>query len=166
MPRPHDDRDELLVELGQPLTAVFRDEHEVLDADAALAGEVDPRLDGDDVAGLEHVGRLGAQRRGLVDLDADAVPEPVAERLAEPGCVDQRARGRVGVNATHSRSDGLQARELCFQTERVDLRQPLGDLAHRERPRAVRAVAVDDATRVDHDEHTLLDRAIPGHGVR
>src|SRR5918911_4088141 len=83
---------ELLRERGQDLGAVVSDDDEVLDADAAAALEVDARLDGHDVPGSERVrGRVGETRR-LVDLDADAVAEPVAERGAEPFARDDVAR--------------------------------------------------------------------------
>src|SRR4029079_3888617 len=58
-----------------------------LDAHADLAlGEVEPRLDGDDVAGFDHVliRRREAEERLLVDVEADAVAERVdvaVERL-------------------------------------------------------------------------------------
>src|SRR3954454_20950614 len=74
------------VERGEHLAAAVGDEHVVLDADAALAGQVDPRLDRDDhprpqflfAAGLAHAGQL-------VDFAADAVPQAVSELLAEAG---------------------------------------------------------------------------------
>ena len=65
----------------------------------AVAREVDARLDGDDVAGGERVGRLGGEPRRLVDEQADAVAEAVAEVVAEAGGRDHVARGGVGVDA-------------------------------------------------------------------
>src|SRR5688500_14771961 len=61
-----DDRPELLRERCQHLGAVFGDDDEILDADAAESGKIDPRLDRDDVPGLEHIGRLPPQGRRLV----------------------------------------------------------------------------------------------------
>src|SRR5262249_42121017 len=77
-----------LRERRQHLRAVVRDDDEVLDADAAEAGEVDARLDGDDVASLERARILGVQVRQLVHLQAEAVPEAVAEERAEAGRLD------------------------------------------------------------------------------
>ena len=48
---------------------------------------------------LERVGRLRREPRRLVDREADAVPEAVAEVVAEAGGVDQVARERVGLDA-------------------------------------------------------------------
>src|ERR671937_1938446 len=42
--------DEVLADAREVLNAVLGDEHVVLDANAAAAGKVDARLDGDDVA--------------------------------------------------------------------------------------------------------------------
>src|SRR5690349_9274271 len=69
--------------VGQVLRPVRRDEHEVLEADAAVARAVEARLDGDDVARAER--RLGDQPEAglLVHLEADAVPEPVEEAVRE-----------------------------------------------------------------------------------
>ena len=62
--------------------AVLGHDDEVLDPHADGARHVDPGLDGDDVAGGERVVALLRQARGLVDLEPDAVAEPVAEVLA------------------------------------------------------------------------------------
>ncbi len=141
------------------------DGHEILDPDAALARQVDAGLDRHDVAGLQHVRRLRAEDGRLVDLDADAVPEPVTEGLAEAGRLDRSAGRRVRVAARDARTDGSEPRELGLETERVQVGQPLRDLADRERPGAVRAVAVEHAARVHDDEHALRDRAVAGDRV-
>src|ERR687888_2522972 len=52
------DGHQVLGEAGEDLRTVLRDDHEVLDPDAALAREVDPRLHGDDVSGGERVARF------------------------------------------------------------------------------------------------------------
>src|SRR6266550_1273140 len=72
-----------------------RDDDQVLDPDPAQAGQVDARLDGDDVAGLEDAPRLLGEARILVDDQADAVSEAVSERLAEPGRGDPVPRSGV-----------------------------------------------------------------------
>src|SRR5206468_8041347 len=53
---------ELLRVLRQHLAAVLGDGHEILDPHAEAAREIDPRLDGDDVAGDERVARLRPER--------------------------------------------------------------------------------------------------------
>src|SRR5919199_4439600 len=74
------DGHELLREAGEDLGVIPGDDDEILDANAALARDVDPRLDRDHVSRLERVLRLGPEHRRLVDEDA----EPVAEAVAEP----------------------------------------------------------------------------------
>ena len=74
-------RRQLLGERREHLRAALGDDDEVLDPDPALPLEVDPRLDRDDVAGLEHVLGLGPQRRHLVHLQTAAVAEPAADLL-------------------------------------------------------------------------------------
>ncbi len=73
------------------------------------------------------------------------------------------ARRRVGVATVHAGPDRPEPRELRHEAERIDLLQPVGDLTDGERPRAVRAVAVEDAAGVDGDEHALArSRGSPG----
>ena len=67
--------------------------HQILDPDPKLAGYVDARLDRDDVAGEQLVVGALRQPRRLVDLDPDAVSEPVSEELAVPAPRRSR-RGR------------------------------------------------------------------------
>src|SRR5688500_5168332 len=80
--------DEVLGTAGQDIRSGRRDDQRVLDADAADAGEVDARLDGDRHARLQCNGRRGAdlptrtvrtQERLLVDLQPDAVSGAVDE---------------------------------------------------------------------------------------
>src|SRR5712692_1408888 len=82
------EHDQFLRGAAERLLAVRRHHREVLDADPAPPREVDTRLDGDDLSLRQHVCAGGAQRRRLVDLDAHAVAEAVAERLAVAGAVD------------------------------------------------------------------------------
>ena len=77
-----------------------------------------------------------------------------------------RARRRVRIPPVHARRHRGESGELRLEAERVQLLQRPRDLAHRERARAVRAVAVDDATRVDRDEDARLDRSVARHRMR
>src|ERR671937_1949291 len=72
------DGHELLGEAREDLRFTVGDDDEVFDPHPADAFEVDPRLDGDDVAGCERVARLARQARCLVHLYPDPVPEAVA----------------------------------------------------------------------------------------
>ena len=88
---------------GEDVGLAVGHDHEVLDPDADVAGHVDARLDGHDVARRElALRRLGEPRR-LVDLEPDAVAEPVAEVLAVAGRVDDLARDGVDVLARRAR---------------------------------------------------------------
>src|SRR5687768_2534924 len=79
-----------LVERGEHLAPAVGDQHVVLDPYAALAGQVNPRLHRDDHPRAELFLAPGlAQRRELVDVAADAVPEAVAEILPEARAFDQ-----------------------------------------------------------------------------
>src|SRR4029079_13688981 len=61
---------------------------------------------------------------------------------------------------------GGEPGELGFEAQRVDLLQAFGDRADGEGPRAVRAVAVDNAARVDDDEDAALNGLVPRNRVR
>src|SRR5579885_3168322 len=67
----------------QVLGAARGDEEEVLEPHAAEAGPVEAGLGGDDVARAQGVLRRQPEARLLVDLEADAVAEPVEEALVE-----------------------------------------------------------------------------------
>src|SRR4051812_39427256 len=138
---------EVFGEARKDLRAVLRDDDEVLDPDAAFVGEVDPRLDGDDVARAEGVRRLAAQPRLLVHLEAHAGAEPVAELVAEAGLVDHRAGRCVRVDPGGPGPGALEPGLLALEADRVGVLQPVGERAGREGARAVRAVAVDQRAR-------------------
>src|SRR5574340_1002405 len=89
------DLDQLLGKGRQQFDALVAYDRQILDPDAARTLQVDPRLDRDDVAGGEDVGRLRGQSRRLVHLEADTVAEAVAELLAEPGLGDRLPREQV-----------------------------------------------------------------------
>src|ERR671910_1232856 len=95
--------------LRQVLVAVLRDQHEILEAAAAELRLVEPRLERDHVADLDRAGVAG-EPRSLVDLEPDAVAEPVVEAAVE-----------------HL---ALLLRELCRVARLVeDVAHPLEDLA-------------------------------------
>src|SRR5215213_5933703 len=83
-----DRRSELVRKLRQRLAAVVGDEHEILQADAAVALPVAAGLERDHVPGLQRVGRA-AEAGALVDVEPDAVAEAVEEAVA------QRLAGRL-----------------------------------------------------------------------
>src|SRR5215207_761754 len=118
------DLDQVLREAAQHVDAAVAHDDEVLDAHAALAGRVDAGLDREDVAWLEHVGRLGPRARRLVDEQADAVAEAVAEQALELGCVDRLARQRVRLPAGHPGGDAVDGAGLRRVAHAVRVREP------------------------------------------
>src|SRR5262249_54708239 len=146
--------------------AVLADDAEVLDAAAAEAFEVDARLDRDDVAGLERVGRLGGQPRCLVHHQADAVAQAVAEVPTEPGGGDRVPREGIRLDARHPPLDARAGPLLRLETHVVGLAQRPWKPARGHGARAVAAVAVDARAPVDGDERAAVDDAIRGARVR
>src|SRR5689334_14263375 len=82
---------------AQDLAALGCDQHVVLDPDSAPTRDVDPRLDGHDHARPQFDRAVTPEDRGLVDVPAQAVAEPVGEESAEAGLVDQRTRLGVDI---------------------------------------------------------------------
>src|SRR5271170_592680 len=81
----------VLCESGQGAGTVLGHHQSVLDADAAVPGNIDTGLDGDDEAGREDSSAQLADRRGLVDIETDAVPGAVLEALRPAGVGDDAA---------------------------------------------------------------------------
>ena len=104
----------------QRLDAVVGDHDDVLDPNAELAVEVDPRFDAERHPGFEH--RVIARRRvrRLVHLEADPVPGPVDEPIAEPGGLDHRSGRSVDGLDLDPRADDLRRRALRVRDDRVD----------------------------------------------
>src|SRR5437764_2095546 len=101
------DRDEVLADGREDLRPVVGHHDEVLDPHPEASGQVDARFDGDDVPRLKRrLVALGQPRR-LVDLEAHAVAEPVAELIAAPGLLDRPARGGVHLAAAGPRAHGV-----------------------------------------------------------
>jgi len=118
---------------------------EVLDTDADGARDVDARLDGDDHPGLQRDLALLGQPRTLVDLDAHAVAEPVAEVLGVAGAVDDLARDRAIYDTV------LAAQEAALAAVRPGVTGREADAVARE--------IIDAAGHAEHFGHGL------GHGV-
>ena len=84
-------RVERLGDVSQDLAAVGGHQHIVLDPDSAPIGQVDARLDRDDHARLKRDLGFLAEPRGLVDIHAQAVAEPMVKKTAETGLLDDGA---------------------------------------------------------------------------
>src|SRR5437763_12506334 len=91
---PATSRLEVVRVLGQVLGAVLGHEHQVLQADTAVALPVEAGLDRDDVAGDELLVGDEAEVRLLVHLEPDSVAEPVEEPVGERlACLLRALRG-------------------------------------------------------------------------
>ena len=109
----------------------------------------------------------GREPRRLVDLEADAVPEPVPELVAAPGRLDRVARHPVHLPHVRARLRGRQRRLLGGAHQLVGIAGLRVDLAGGECPRAVRAVGVEHAAEVDHDQRVARDHGVAaGSGMR
>ncbi len=133
---------------------------------AEAAVEVDARLDGDDVAGRERVGALGREPRRLVDVEAEAVAETVAERAGEVAALDDVARGGVDVDAGHAGTDRVEPRLLRREHDVVRLAHLAVELAGRERARVVGEVAADVGSRCRSRRARPPDHLVAGARVR
>jgi len=91
-----------------------------------------------------------------VHLEADAVPEPVAEVLGVAAVVDDRARDRVYLAAARARADRRERLALGAQDELVDRAVARVELTGREGARAVRGVAVQLRAPVDDDQRAAV----------
>src|SRR5262249_13126336 len=102
------------------------------------------------------LGALGQARR-LVDVQSDPVTQAMAEVASLAARLDHVPRGGVGVTTRYARPDSRQARALRRQDEVVDLAGATRGATGGDRARAVRAVAVDLGSPVDHHQIPGLD---------
>src|SRR5690348_18313724 len=101
-PTPLLDQLKLLGEAAEVAQSLLANDDEVLDPHPELTGQIDPRLDRDDLAGLQHVVGAARQTRALVHLESDTVAKAVPEALAVPGPFDELPRGFVDVLAARA----------------------------------------------------------------
>ena len=101
-----------------------------------------------------------------MDVEAEPVPEAVAERARERARVDDAARERVRVDAGDAGADAVERRLLRAQHGVVRLLRLAVDRPGRERPRVVGRVAADRRARVDDDELAGADLAVACTRVR
>ena len=144
--------------------AVLGDDDHILNAHAALAGDVDARLHRDDHARRADRVVESREARPLVDLEADAVAEAVAER-ARVRRLDDVARDLVDVAAAHARVHRVDRGELRLQDRVVDRLLLVAHMAERHGARHVGMVALEHRARVHRDEVALLDDRIARDAV-
>ena len=118
------------------------DDDEVLDPHATPAREVYARLDRDDVAGDEITLRGRAKDGQLLQLEPDAVAEPVHD-LGDPRPLDLAAGEGVELARVRTGLDLREGRLLRVAADRVCAAKVGGKLTGGERARAVGVVAVE-----------------------
>src|SRR5437588_3256516 len=158
--------DELFRKRRQHLEPAVVDDDQILDPDAAEPAQVDAGLDRDDVAGGQRAAVVRVEVGPLVYLEADTVTEAVPEAPAEARVLDHVPGDAVDLGAVSARDARGKPGELRAEADLVGARELLGQLARRERPRAVRVVAVDRAAGVDDDGRPLLDQPLARLAVR
>src|SRR5262249_55282252 len=142
---------------GQRATAVLGDDDGVLDAHAAVFGEVDPGLHGDDVAGGERSIALRPDPRPLVDVEADAVTGRVEEGSPPAVAIDDLTADLVELGGADAGLHRVDARLLCLAYD-VEHAPLLGrGRADHDGARHVRAVAVHQGAEVEHNEVAFAD---------
>src|SRR5262249_52462280 len=90
-------RQQLAGRLVELVDTIRRTHHDVLDAHAVAPLQIDAGLDAERVAGLERGVVALDDVRVLVHLDADAMTQPVEERLGIATLVDDGPRRAVDV---------------------------------------------------------------------
>src|SRR6266545_5469642 len=106
---------------GEQLVTVRVDDSEILDPNAAEAGEVDTGLDGHGRSGGDPTRAARAHPGSLVDLETDAVAARVAEGVAPAGLGDHPPAGVVHLGAAHPGPQRGQAGLLGVPYQLVDL---------------------------------------------
>src|ERR1700678_864033 len=138
----------------------------VLNPDAASAGQVHTRLDGNWNPASKLTRSAVPDRRCLVHLQPDTVPEPMAEMVTVASVPDQVARGRVHVRDVGAGPGRLNSRSLRGRDELVDLPLPAGGFAERHRPGHVGVVAAVLRAEVHGDQVAAAQRAVGRNVMR
>lgn len=141
----------------------FGYEEVVFDSDAADAGEIDTRLDGDDVAGMEgHGGVHGVEAGVFVAVEAHAVAQAVAEVLAVAVLGDVTAGDGVDFVGGFAGGEGRGGVEVGVEDDLVDLGDLGGPFVEREGAGHVAVVALVDGAPVDEDGFVGGDLVVGG----
>src|SRR5580704_18692384 len=114
---------DVLCESGQGAGAVLGHHQSVLDTDAAVPGNIDTGLDGDDEAGSEDSSAQLTDRRCLVDIEADAVPGTVLEAIGPARLGDDAAADVVDLVGRDPRPDRGGTGRLRFADDGEDAGQ-------------------------------------------
>ena len=91
---------------------VAGDENIIFDANTAPTGDVDTRFNCGDHPGFQNGGACCGKAWQLVDIEADAVPQAMAEIAAETSVCNHPSGDPVDFLARYSRLDGVDRLEL------------------------------------------------------
>ena len=106
------------------------------------------------MSGTMILGDSPCQTRCFVDLQADAVPEPMGELRAVAGVGDHRAGRCVDRIAGRADRAGHPAGRLRIVDQVVDLPLPVGRLSEDQGPCHIRVIAVHPRAEIELDEIT------------
>src|SRR6478609_4344723 len=125
-PAAGSERQEFLGGQREDLVPVRANHSAVLDAYAAPARQVDPRLDGDAHVRIHDSRGGGRQERIFVDHQTDPVAQPVTELLGVPGVKDQVPGRRVDGRGGRPGQTRGAARSLGGRYQRIQVGLPVG----------------------------------------
>ncbi len=106
---------EALWQLAEYFAARIGHQHIIFDSDPEVTIEIDTRLDGNDHAAGQ---RFVADRRHswrFMNLQPDAMSEPVLERLIHAGSLQNSSRRPINLVGGNARSDRIDRRQLCLE---------------------------------------------------
>src|SRR3954453_15240508 len=151
--------DQVLGEGREGLGAVRGDDHRVLDAHATHTREIHAGLDRDDRTGFQGITGTRGHSGLLVDLETHAVAGAMHERVGPPRRRADLATRTVDLGAVDAGAHRVAAGRLALAPHRPGPPGVGTGVADAHGAGHVRAVAVDDAAEVDHDQLAGLDLA-------
>ena len=137
----------------------------ILYADTEFAGDVNARLDGNDLARLEFVFRFSAQDRQLVNFQADAVAQTVAEHR-EAGLLNYISCSGVNILGLYTFGDKVDGRFLGKRDGVVCLLKFAFDLTHPKAAGLVAVIALILCPEVDENRLIFAEFSFAGAVVR
>src|SRR5215469_11555437 len=146
--------------------AASTDDEGVLDPDSALAGQIDPRLDGDGNPICKSTCPAARHQRRFVHLKANPVAQAMTEMAAMPGSIDDATGGGVHVADLGIRNRSSNASQLGFGYQLIDFQLPGRRLPERNCPRHVRVIAAIPGAAIDRDEIAGLECAVARRMMR
>src|SRR3984885_8334691 len=132
----------------------------VLDADAADAGNVHSRLDGDDVSGFQFLLLPFRDARVLVNFNSEPMPRAVGEVTVKPVTGQNLPGSSVHFPAGYARAHGRNGRRSSFLHRFVPAANLGRRFAHDYGSGNVAAIVREYSTHVEHDQFVFLQSFI------